>query len=262
MSCKRERGNESLDHNENKRARTNSSTKIQFINETRFINTLDSDVKFTNVTEKEIRHLEKNIFPTIDSEHMQIIEVRGLRHTFLIHRYSNNNKFMQHENCCMEKLMTGDEVCKTPSTQIEVVEAFHGTDKSSVKQIINRGFDIRLASLNSRFGAGIYFSSSARKADKFVFMGNICLEHQIHECRQCVKSLLLCKVSLGTPRITYQRETNQQMEKRGHAIPGYNSVRTGCDNERYHDRNETYCVYKDEQAVPRFEFIYKLRDYY
>lgn len=85
MSIKRERENESLDFNDNKRSRTNSSTKIQ--DEVRFINALDSDVKFTKVTDKEKRHLEENIFPTIDSEHMEIIEVRGLMHKFLTRRY-------------------------------------------------------------------------------------------------------------------------------------------------------------------------------
>jgi len=80
------------------------------------------------------------------------------------------------------------------------ITAFHCTSESSMRNIIQHGFDERL-SRKGYFGAGIYFSDSPVKANEFAFgyRNQNCRQHNSNACKFCERCLLICTVNMGRP---------------------------------------------------------------
>ena len=156
---------------------------------------------YTPPTYKEIQSIKTLVGPLLE-----VCQVLNVRSPKLASRY-----------CYRKEQLTADNT----GTPIQELDAFHGTPEESVAEIIENGFDERL-SQNGYFGAGIYFTQHASKANHFCgrFLSQVCHLHKCYECPSCYGYLLLCRVNLG--RSYYKVEETDKPTGWGHPPPGYN----------------------------------------
>ncbi|KAF4519000.1 hypothetical protein B566_EDAN009763 [Ephemera danica] len=118
---------------------------------------------------------------------------------------------------------------------------FHGSTKCL--EIVKKGFDERLASSNSIFGAGVYFAEHSSKSNGYTGCGHL-------GCMQCPRRMILCRVALGN---MYECTG---AHKFAHAPPGHHSVKgfAQAGDVMYPE----YVVYRGEQACPEYLITYKI----
>ena len=155
---------------------------------------------------------------------------------------------------------------------VNEVTGFHCTSHDSVEKIIRNGFDERLSS-KGFYGAGIYFSTTAQKADQFAFgySKQKCPAHDIEFCKICERNILICRINLGKsmkacrpwvddrtietqwgPVVRYNKNCSWQNRYHGHPPPKYNSV-SGVDK----DDAKVYAIYRGNQVYPKYVVRYR-----
>jgi tankyrase len=126
---------------------------------------------------------------------------------------------------------------------------YHGNQK--IYEILQNGFDERMAKASGLFGAGIYFASHSSKSNQYVQpVDTGCCLHNDKSCYQCTRTMIVCRVSLGN-----SKELTQS-SKLSHAPPGFHSV-TGVPSAGWLSFPE-YVVYRGEQALPEFLVTYRI----
>ncbi|KAL5234784.1 hypothetical protein ACI65C_002194 [Semiaphis heraclei] len=128
---------------------------------------------------------------------------------------------------------------------------FHGSP--FINAIVQKGFDERHAYIGGMFGAGIYFAENSSKSNQYVYGiggGTGCPSHKDRSCYQCLRHLLMCRVTLGKSFVQYNAI------KIAHAPPGHHSV-MGTPSVGGLNYSE-YVVYRGEQAYPEYLIAYQI----
>ena len=146
----------------------------------------------------------------------------------------------EHEACCSSGM----------STDINEFYLFHGTTGLETAELICKdGFDERMGSLNSLYGAGSYFAI------------NSCKSHQYSSAKVSQKGnppnlvMLVCRVVMGSPYCTAKSHKNERRPPENPATHGrpFDSIfaRHGIANGGRQHHNE-YVVFDRHQVYPEY----------